>query len=68
LTAEEFRALGTDDAAWRAAGARANVHTVALAEANHTFSSAAWRTRVEDATLAWLHDLPAPSARDTTAR
>ncbi|MEQ9061257.1 MAG: hydrolase 1, exosortase A system-associated [Gammaproteobacteria bacterium] len=57
LTAAEFRALAAQSRAWQVAAARDCVQTVALAEANHTFSSAAWRAQVEDATLAWLRNL-----------
>lgn len=56
LTAQEFRQLVDNDRQWkRACGAR-NVELVQVPEANHTFSTRAWRGRVEDLTKTWIAD------------
>jgi exosortase A-associated hydrolase 1 len=54
LTAKEFLEFSRADTTWREALARANVSRHDLAMADHTFSSLAWSTEVEDATLRWL--------------
>jgi uncharacterized protein len=54
LTAKEFEGLLADDRGWSAWAARPTVERRDLAEADHTFSTAAWRAQVEDWTLAWL--------------
>jgi len=56
LTAREFLDLGQDDPHWHACLAAARVQRQSLAEADHTFSRAAWRAQVEDWTAAWLRD------------
>jgi len=54
LTAREFLDLGLADPHWRACLAAPRVQRRTLAEADHTFSRAAWRAQVEDWTAAWL--------------
>lgn len=54
LTAQEFRQLADNDRQWkRALGAR-NVELVQVPEANHTFSTQAWRVQVEALTKTWI--------------
>lgn len=54
LTADEFRHLCRSNRAWQAALHRDNVEVVELRHADHTFSGAARRADVEQATLDWL--------------
>jgi len=53
LTAAEFRAAAEQAPLAEALG-RSRLGQVELADANHTFSSAAWRAEVEQATMSWL--------------
>jgi len=53
LTAAEFRAAAEQAPLAEALG-RSRLGRVELADANHTFSSAAWRAEVEQATMSWL--------------
>jgi exosortase A-associated hydrolase 1 len=61
LTAHEFLQYTAASAAWRGLldGANTNVMRVDVPQADHTFSSRAWRGQVEDATIAWLQGLSA---------
>ena len=54
FTAREFRAAINGDAGWTDALARNRVAWHENADANHTFSTRAWRDDVAAATLAWL--------------
>lgn len=51
-TAQEFEQVLGAHAAWQRIAAR--LHIVRLPDADHTFSSRAWRAEAERATLAWL--------------
>ena len=62
LVAAEFRDCAAAAPQWQAIFARADVTRRELPDADHTFSSAAWRDEVADATLAWVHGLPAVAA------
>ncbi|MDR1708720.1 MAG: hydrolase 1, exosortase A system-associated [Candidatus Accumulibacter sp.] len=53
-TAKEFIDYARGDPFWAGWLASARVRRVDLPEADHTFSSAAWRSEVEEATLRWL--------------
>lgn len=53
-TAQEFLDCAERDAAWSGILHRSSIQRCDIPGANHTFSSAAWRVRVEQATLAWL--------------
>jgi uncharacterized protein len=57
LTAREFDGLLQTDRGWRRWARRRGVERHDLPEADHTFSSEAWRTEVERLTLDWLHAL-----------
>ncbi|WP_280154022.1 hydrolase 1, exosortase A system-associated [Piscinibacter sp. XHJ-5] len=61
LTAKEFLQYTESSAAWRGLLADAKVQRVEVSDADHTFSCRAWRTEVENATIAWLRSL-APSS------
>lgn len=52
--AREFADHADDDPAWGAALAQSRVTRIDVADADHTFSSAPWRARVERSTLEWL--------------
>ncbi len=54
FTAKEFVEHVGADAAWSGLLRRANLRRLDIPAADHTFSTAAWRGEVEDATLAWL--------------
>ncbi|MDR0577440.1 MAG: hydrolase 1, exosortase A system-associated [Candidatus Accumulibacter sp.] len=56
-TAREFIEYANGRAAWRELLAAGNVSRVEIAGADHTFSSAAWRAAVENASLRWLDRL-----------
>lgn len=56
-TAKEFIEITRIDAAWQQVLAQERVSTREVSDADHTFSSAAWRLAVEEATLAWLQKL-----------
>lgn len=47
LTAQEFRQMVDNDRQWKRACAARNVEMVQVPEANHTFSTRAWRGQVE---------------------
>jgi exosortase A-associated hydrolase 1 len=53
-TAKEFIAYASTHAAWPDLLQAKNVSRVDLADADHTFSTAAWRSGVENETLRWL--------------
>ncbi len=53
-TAREFIDYASADKAWEATLGSPNVSRCDITDADHTFSSAALRARVEDETLAWL--------------
>ncbi|KAB2927587.1 MAG: hydrolase 1, exosortase A system-associated [Dechloromonas sp.] len=53
-TAKEFIESTRASAAWQAALSGGNVATREVVDADHTFSSAEWRSVVEEATLNWL--------------
>lgn len=55
--ASEFRDVAGRSACWKKALARRAVTRMDLAEANHTFSSAEWRGRVESWTADWVKRL-----------
>ena len=54
LTAKEFLESARQDPIWLGLLAQPKVERFDLPEANHTFSSAAWRAAVEHRTLSWL--------------
>jgi len=54
LTAREFVDYAQSDPRWRGLLARENVTRHELADADHTFSTARWRSEVEEQTLAWI--------------
>ena len=54
LTAKEFLQYTATSAAWRGLLGSDRISRIDVPEADHTFSSAAWRRQVEDATIAWL--------------
>lgn len=56
FTAKEFVEYAGADAAWSGLLQRANLRRLDIPAADHTFSTAAWRSQVEEATLAWLVD------------
>ena len=56
FTAKEFVEYAGADAAWSGLLQRANLRRLDIPAADHTFSTAAWRAQVEEATLAWLAD------------
>jgi len=57
LTASEFRVFVSDRRQWRGLLERSNVRVIELAEADHTFSSHEWRSKVSDWTTDWLRNL-----------
>ena len=57
-TAKEFLEYAAASPAWTGLLAEGRVTRVDLPQADHTFSSAAWRAMVEEETLAWLKRLP----------
>lgn len=57
LTAAEFSDLVNQSPAWDKALNDKSTERVSLPEANHTFSSKAWRSQVESATLDWLNKI-----------
>ena len=61
LTAKEFLQYTQASAPWQGLLAAPRVHRVDVPEADHTFSCRAWRVQVEDATIAWLKGLGAPT-------
>lgn len=54
LTADEFRALVASDRGWKRAITDPRVDRCEVPGANHTFSRAEWRERVEQATARWV--------------
>ena len=54
LTAKEFLDHVRSDASWRGLIERDNLESRDLPEADHTFSTAQWRERVESLTLDWI--------------
>lgn len=61
LTAHEFLQYTAASPAWRGLLDAANVSRVDVPQADHTFSSRAWRQQVEDATITWLQGLSTAS-------
>ena len=57
FTAKEFIEFVGTSTAWSGLTESAKVCRIDVADADHTFSSRAWRAQVEDATLAWLDSL-----------
>ncbi|MDE2442666.1 MAG: hydrolase 1, exosortase A system-associated, partial [Betaproteobacteria bacterium] len=53
-TAKEFIETTRIDPAWQQILVQKRVSRREISDADHTFSSAAWRLAVEEATLAWL--------------
>jgi exosortase A-associated hydrolase 1 len=53
-TAREFVEYAHSNARWSALMSRSNVERIDLPQADHTFSTAAWRQEVEALTLQWL--------------
>jgi uncharacterized protein len=56
LTAKEFLDATREEPRWRALGATLQIKRVDLAEANHTFSTRAWRDQVAELTSAWVSE------------
>uniref|UniRef100_UPI0028C40373 hydrolase 1, exosortase A system-associated n=1 Tax=Accumulibacter sp. TaxID=2053492 RepID=UPI0028C40373 len=56
-TAKEFLEFTATNPAWTGLIEQARVRRIDLADADHTFSSRAWRAQVEEETLAWLDTL-----------
>ena len=54
LTAREFDEYASGHSQWKALLARASVERRDFEDADHTFSSAAWRDGVEAATVDWV--------------
>lgn len=52
----EFRDMAEESNDWKALLSRESVQIKTLLEANHTFSSAEWRSQVESWTEAWLNE------------
>lgn len=63
LTAKEFLQFSESSAPWRGLLTAARVSRVDVPDADHTFSSRAWRGQVEDATIAWLQGLATQPSR-----
>ncbi|MCG3188191.1 MAG: hypothetical protein LKCHEGNO_00084 [Burkholderiaceae bacterium] len=63
MTASEFVEATRASTEWRGALTRTNVKRFDLRGADHTFSRADWRDAVGAATVAWLRQIAAPSAR-----
>lgn len=61
LTAKEFVEYTQSAPAWRGLLALPSIEQLTLPEADHTFSRAAWRAEVEEATAAWLSRLDTAS-------
>lgn len=55
LTAHEFLDCASGDPAWSCILGQSNITRRDVAGADHTFSTAAWRQEVEQATLGWLN-------------
>jgi exosortase A-associated hydrolase 1 len=55
LTAQEFTDMAAASKTWRRLLAQPRVSRRVLAEADHTFSRAAWRDEVADITGSWVH-------------
>ncbi|MBL8379814.1 MAG: hydrolase 1, exosortase A system-associated [Burkholderiales bacterium] len=60
-TAKEFVEFAQADPAWHGLVGTGGVLGVTIEGADHTFSSAAWRARVEEITLDWLAGLGEPA-------
>jgi exosortase A-associated hydrolase 1 len=58
-TAKEFLEFAAADPGWSGLIEASKVRRIEITDADHTFSSRALRSAVEDATLTWLHTLPA---------
>ncbi len=65
LTADEFRDTVRASRRWRRLLAQSPVTVRELKEADHTFSSANWRSQVEAWTLRWTSSLDSESRRRT---
>lgn len=63
LTAQEFLQYTAASPDWHGLLRGTNVSHVEVPEADHTFSSRAWRQQVEDATIEWLRGLCATASR-----
>lgn len=59
LTAREFLDCAAGDPGWSGILGQSNITRCDVAGADHTFSTAAWRQEVEQATLGWLNALQA---------
>jgi exosortase A-associated hydrolase 1 len=57
-TAREFVECAASNPAWAGLLAQPRLQQVEIADADHTFSRAAWRGEVERATLDWLRSAP----------
>ena len=53
-TAKEFLEFAASAAPWHGILERPNIERINIANADHTFSSAAWRGAVSSATIEWL--------------
>ena len=62
LTAKEFLQYTAASPLWRGVLASDRISRFDVQQADHTFSSAAWRAQVEDATIAWLQASPGSRA------
>jgi hypothetical protein len=58
LTAKEFVEFVAVDPSWAGILDSGGIERVDLADADHTFSSAAWRDAVERVTLRWIEGIP----------
>ena len=61
LTAQEFKDAVAGSAAWQALLEQPRISRCDLAEANHTFSTRAWRDRVAEWTRDWVEHLDQPA-------
>ena len=57
-TAKEFRQWAQSEPSLRRLGDQKNLQMLDIADADHTFSSAEWRGRVEQAVLTWMGGVP----------
>ena len=72
ITAKEFLQYTDSAAGWKGLLSDSKVRRIDIPEADHTFSSRAWMTRAEQATIEWLQGFevssaPAHGAPDTAS-
>jgi exosortase A-associated hydrolase 1 len=63
LTAKEFLQHAGTSPAWRGLLDASRVSRVDVPQADHTFSTRAWKQQAEDATIGWLQNAPAVEQR-----